>query len=55
MKPKPDPTAAKRQREQTVRDRAAGITRVTVKVPAEAIDRIKQLAAELRGEPSGRG
>jgi hypothetical protein len=45
-----DRTVNERQRRQTERDRAAGIARVVVRVPAEYADKIRDLAAALRNE-----
>jgi hypothetical protein len=45
-----DRTVNERQRRQTERDRAAGIARVVVRVPAEHADKIRDLAAALRNE-----
>lgn len=43
-----DRTVAERQRRQALRDRAAGISRVTVKVPVEDADLIRRLAERRR-------
>jgi hypothetical protein len=43
-----DRTVSERQRRQVLRDRAAGIVRVTVKVPAEAAEQVRTLADILR-------
>jgi hypothetical protein len=45
-----DRTVNERQRRQTERDRAAGIARVVVRVPAEHADQIRALAAAMRNE-----
>lgn len=41
--------AAERQRRQRERDRAAGLTEVTVKVPKECAETIREIAREMRG------
>lgn len=43
-----DRTVVERQRRQALRDRAAGLSRVTVKVPAEDADLIRRLAERRR-------
>jgi hypothetical protein len=43
-----DRTAAERQRKQRERDRAAGLTEVTVKVPEECAETIRRIAREMR-------
>jgi hypothetical protein len=45
---KPDRTAAERQRQQVRRDRTAGLTRVTVKVPADSATLVRRFAERLR-------
>jgi hypothetical protein len=53
-----DHTVNERQRRQTLRDRADGIVKVTVKVPKDAADLIRKIAASIRvnrqlAQPSG--
>ena len=47
---KVDRTVAERQRRQTLRDRAAGLVKVAVKVPAEDAEQIRDLAHALRAQ-----
>lgn len=43
-----DHTVNERQRRQTLRDRANDIVKVTVRVPDDAADLIRQIAASIR-------
>lgn len=45
-----DRTAAKRVREYTARSKEAGLVRVTVWVPKDGADEIRETAARLRAE-----